>query len=438
MKLKYLFTILATLLVVVWLLLLVLTVSERGLLFYLSEGVITISLLFLFYFYRKVVAPLDNIAGGMDLLREQDFSSRLSLIGQHESDRIVTIFNKMLEQLKNERLRLREQNQFLDLLIEVSPMGVIVMDFDERIKMVNKAAQAFLHCSDKEILNGRLLTEINAPLADVLASLEKDTSRTVRMDDAMIYRCTRLSFVNYGFHQPFFLIESLTDEVHKAEKKAYEKVIRMISHEVNNSVAGITSTLDSVTGALQTMDDTEELCEVMKVCIERSYSMSRFITNFADVVRIPEPQWQTVNLNDCVNDAKIFMENICRRHDIDLRLELASKDLPVKLDTTLFEQVLINVLKNAAESIGQQGEIIIRTQSNPIQLEVIDNGSGISKETEEKLFTPFFSTKPNGQGIGLIFIREVLTKHSCDFSLRTCPDGLTRFTIRFKDTAFSD
>jgi len=132
------------------------------------------------------------------------------------------------------------------------------------------------------------------------------------------------------------------------------------------------------------------------------------------------------------------MENICRRHDIDLRLELASKDLPVKLDTTLFEQVLINVLKNAAESIGQQGEIIIRTQSNPIQLEVIDNGSGISKETEEKLFTPFFSTKPNGQGIGLIFIREVLTKHSCDFSLRTCPDGLTRFTIRFKDTAFSD
>lgn len=101
-----------------------------------------------------------------------------------------------------------------------------------------------------------------------------------------------------------------------------------------------------------------------------------------------------------------------------------------------FEQVLVNIIKNApkyrgdAGENGQQGEIIVRTTA-PASVEVVDNGPGISKETEAKLFSPFFSTKPNGQGIGLVFIREVLSRHGCTFSLRTYSDGLTRFRILF-------
>ncbi len=101
------------------------------------------------------------------------------------------------------------------------------------------------------------------------------------------------------------------------------------------------------------------------------------------------------------------------------------------MDTALFEQVLVNIIKNAAESIGQGGDIFIRTSVSPVMLEIADTGKGISKEVETKLFSPFFSTKPHGQGIGLIFIREVLTRHECTFSLRTYPDGLTRFRISF-------
>ncbi|MBO4999976.1 MAG: PAS domain-containing sensor histidine kinase, partial [Bacteroidaceae bacterium] len=103
----------------------------------------------------------------------------------------------------------------------------------------------------------------------------------------------------------------------------------------------------------------------------------------------------------------------------------------VSIDTSLFEQVIINIIKNSAESIGENGEIIIRTSASPLMLEIGDTGQGISKEVEAKLFSPFFSTKPNGQGIGLIFIREVLMKHDCTFSLRTYPDGITRFRICF-------
>lgn len=431
MKLKFLFWFLAMLLLCVWGILFFLALKERGLLFYIGEGTITFTLLFLIYFYRKVIKPLDIIGNGMELLREQDFSSRLSLVGQREADKIVLVFNRMMEQLKDERLRLREQNHFLDLLINVSPMGVIILTLDGHISMLNAAALRFLDYSAADDLEGRLMCELNTPLAEEIERIPKDTTETVRLSDSMIYRCSRLSFVDRGFSHPFILIESLTSEVVKAEKKAYEKVIRMIAHEVNNTTAGITSTLDTVDGALECMEDTDDLREVMKVCIERCYSMSRFITNFANVVKIPEPCLQPVELNDRVSSCKIFMENICRNRRITLHLALCEENPEVMMDPSLFEQVMVNIIKNAAESIGEEGEIFIRTSASPAMLEIADTGAGISKEVEPKLFSPFFSTKPNGQGIGLIFIREVLIKHGCTFSLRTYPDKLTRFRIRF-------
>ncbi len=431
MKLKSLFFILAFLLTAVWCILLFIATQENGWRFYLIEGIITISLIYLVYFYRKVIKPLNSIAGGMDLLRAQDFSSRLAPVGQREADRIVSVFNRMMNQLKEERLRLREQNHFLDLLISVSPMGVIILTLDERISMANKAALDFLAEGTEEDVQNKTMDELSSPLAEELSRIPKDTTTTIRLSDSRIYRCSYLSFIDHGFAHPFYLIESLTTEVMKAEKKAYEKVIRMIAHEVNNSVAGITSTLDTVDDALQSMEDTEDLREVMRVCIERSYSMSRFITNFADVVKIPEPQLKQVYLNERVIACKLFMENVCQNRNITLCMDLCEEDPTIMIDTTLFEQVIINIIKNAAESIGETGRITIRTSASPLMLEIGDTGKGINKEVETKLFTPFFSTKPNGQGIGLIFIREVLMKHNCNFSLRTYPDGITRFRICF-------
>ena len=431
MKLKSLFFILAFLLAVVWAVLLFIATKENGWRFYLIEGLITLSLIYLVYFYRKVIKPLNSIAGGMDLLRAQDFSSRLAPVGQREAARIVQVFNRMMDQLKEERLRLREQNHFLDLLISVSPMGVIILTLDEKISMTNKAALEFMDEGPEENLIGKSMDELNGTLAEELKRLPKGATETIRLSNSRIYRCSRLSFIDRGFAHPFYLIESLTADVMKAEKKAYEKVIRMIAHEVNNSVAGIASTLDTVNDALQTIDDTEDLQEVMKVCIERSFSMSRFITNFADVVKIPEPQLEEVSLNDRVFACKRFMENVCQSRNIDLQMNLCKENPTVSIDTSLFEQVLINIIKNAAESIGEKGCITIRTSVSPLMLEIGDTGQGISKETETMLFTPFFSTKPNGQGIGLIFIREVLMKHNCNFSLRTYPDGITRFRICF-------
>lgn len=429
MRLKFFFFILVLLLLVIGGLFFYLIGKLPPLYFYIAEGLVLFTLFYLIVFYRKIVKPLNTISSGMELLREQDFSSRLSQVGQTEADRVVNVFNRMMDQLKNERLRLREQNHFLDLLISASPMGVVIMTLDDEVSQLNPMAEKMMGVGLTEAL-GRKLTDIDSPLAVGLTRIVKGETNTIRLNDSNIYKCTHSSFIDRGFQHPFFLIESLTDEVMKAEKKAYEKVIRMIAHEVNNTTAGITSTLDTVEQALSESEGAEDICDVMRVCTERCFSMSRFITRFADVVKIPEPHMATMNLNDIAFSCKRFMEGVCNDRHIRLRLECDEELSEVKLDPSLFEQVLVNIIKNAAESIGQDGEILVRTLA-PATIEIIDNGPGITKETEAKLFSPFFSTKPNGQGIGLIFIREVLTRHGCSFSLRTYADGLTRFRILF-------
>ena len=431
MRLKALFAILVLMLLAVFGLLIYQMPQHHLKLVFITEGLIIATLIYLVYFYHKVIRPYHTIGQGMELLKEQDFSNTLCHVGQAEADVIVDLFNRTMKQLKDLRLHVREQNQFFDLLIKASPMGVVICDFDGRITSCNDAALQMLDCGTFEEMKGKVVPELNSPLAQAILHIERGKSDTVRIGDSRIFRCSNLTFQDQGFPHPFILIESLTSEVMAAEKKAYEKVIRMIAHEVNNTTAGITSTLDSVGEALKEMEDSEDLREAITVCVERCFSMSRFITNFAEVVKIPDPELSSKDLNEVLGNCKLFFENLCSGKEITLHWQMSEAPICVNIDSTLFEQVVINIVKNAAESIETKGDIFIRTNAAPAMLEISDNGKGIDKETEAKIFTPFFSTKPNGQGIGLIFIKEILNRHRCSFSLRTYNDGLTRFKISF-------
>lgn len=389
-------------------------------------------LVYLPFFYHSVIRPINSIESGMDLLREQDFSSRLRSVGQYEADGVVKIFNRMMEQLKQERLRLREQNEFLDLLIHASPMGVIVLDYDHRVSHVNPSARRILLLEQSQAVEGYQVSQLCQATGLDLDEVPLHGTRSLTLHDGSIYKCTQDSFVDRGFPRSFYLIESLTDEVRKAEKTAYEQVIRMIAHEVNNTTAGITSTLDTLISMLPEDKESVELAEVIRVCIDRCYSMSKFITNFADVVRIPEANLRPANLNQLVQNEARLLEGVCMQHGIRLSLELDPNLQPVELDTLLLEGAIQNILKNAVESIEGGGEIRLSTSQSERTLVVADNGAGISREVAEKLFRPFFSTKRSGQGIGLIFIREVMLRHGFRYSLSTHADGWTRFIIYFK------
>ena len=161
MRLRYLFVILALLVLAPTLLLLFFSAEEDGTLIYIANVLAVVAVLFLIFFYRRVLKPLDTIADGMDLLAAQDFSSSLSPVGQAEADRIVLLFNRLMARIKEERLTLLEQNGFLSLLIEESPMGVILLDFDNRITLMNTSARRFLEVDD---CTGCELQQLPSPL----------------------------------------------------------------------------------------------------------------------------------------------------------------------------------------------------------------------------------------------------------------------------------
>ena len=132
------------------------------------ELIVGIAVILLFLFYKRVVKPIHLIGNGMDLLKEQDFSSRLGKVGQSDADRVVEVFNRMMDQLKDERLHVREQNHFLDLLINASPMGVIIMDYDRRILSLNPAACRILGGIRLRDWVGKPLSALESPLIDEL------------------------------------------------------------------------------------------------------------------------------------------------------------------------------------------------------------------------------------------------------------------------------
>ncbi|MDE6560390.1 MAG: PAS domain-containing sensor histidine kinase [Muribaculaceae bacterium] len=390
-------------------------------------GVALIGVLLLILFYRNVMRPLRTLTNGIDLLRAQDFSSRLSPVGQREADKIVDMFNGMMASLKHERLKLREQNHFLDLLIEVSPMGIVTLDSEGKISGANRAAARFLDFDYAKEMAGLKPTEIQSTLGNVIGNLQEREVKVVRLNDSMVYRCSRLSFMESGISHPFYLIEKLTDEVMKAERKSYEKVIRMMAHEVNNSLAGIISVMDT---AAEEVSDPD-LSEAIEACEDRCRDMGAFITKFASAVKIPEPSKSNVDLADLLRKRTPLFESICSATGSRLRIELPDHDVPVFIDPVLMEQVVTNIVKNAAESAGEGGTVDINIAEPGTTLVITDNGPGISAEAAEMLFTPFFTTKESGHGLGLLLVSEVLNSHGCRFSLETCTDGLTRFRIRF-------
>ena len=398
MKLKHYFALLAFGIVLLAGVALFGTFRSHPTLFYVTEGFVVVLLFYLWYFYRKTIRPYDTLIGGIELVRELDLTTRLAPSGQHETDIIVRTFNDLLNRLRSEHLKLEEQYTFLNLLIEASPMGVIQCDLDGNITSMNPAAREMLSASVEETIYALPLGE----------------TTTVRLPgEPQLFRISHQSFPDRGYQHPFFLIESLTSEVRLAEKAAYERVIRMIAHEVNNSVAGI---IGSLTG-----DKAERLT-----------ALSAFVTRFAEVVKIPQPQLQLCDLSEEVDACRPFLENLCTQANVKIDFNLTDEAIPVHLDTVLFQQVLINIVKNAVESIGMRGGQVTVTTSIPSKLVITDNGHGIPSSVATHLFTPFFSTKPQGQGLGLLLIRDILTSHHCTFSLLTDPkDHLTRFTIQF-------
>lgn len=424
MNLKHFFLFLILLLLLFTGLLLYFTLQQGAVAFYIAEGAVIISVITLAVFYKRIVKPIRTLAQGMDMLKMQDFTQRLKTIGQKETDTIAETFNAIISRLREEQIHTREQEHFLNLIINNTSTAIILLDGNNKISFLNSAATTLF---GKDIVS-KGLSEINAPVAKILSSVTPHSTITLPTNTGDLFRCTHETFMDSGYAHHFFIIENVTTEINNAQRTAYEKIIRMISHEVNNSMTGILSTMQMLEEICHENNKLSYFEEPIDACINRSTQLGQFLSRIAQVVKIPDPKLRSCNINDCITQAVTFVKSEADNRNIDISIHYSAESIIKGIDIDLFQQALINILRNAMESIDKSGKISIDISENHIF--ITDNGKGIDAKIAENIFRPFFSTKKSGQGIGLMMIADILTKHGFKYSLATNPQtNLTTFAI---------
>jgi two-component system nitrogen regulation sensor histidine kinase NtrY len=387
--------------------------EERTLLF-VVEGLFALSIFVSYRLVRALFVPLELIRTGADLIAERDFTSRFVPVGQPEMDSLIAVYNDMIDRLRDERLAGEEQHQLLERIVRASPSGIVICGFEGEVQQMNPAAQ--------QLVTPELLAEMR--------TIAAGESRLMTTGGARRLKVWRAEFRDRGFAKSFYLIDEMTEELRLSEKAAYEKLIRMMSHEVNNSVGAVRSLLESsLRYAPQVGEsDRDDFVNALSVASSRVDSLSRFMSAFADVVRIPPPRKARVAMRELVQRVATLLKPELEARNIALTLQL--DDVHVDGDEAQLEQVVINIVRNAIDSIDGNGAIDVTLTASALL--IADTGAGIAPEAANDLFTPFFSTKRQGRGLGLTIVKEILTNHGVAYALTNRAGGGAEFVIRFE------
>jgi nitrogen fixation/metabolism regulation signal transduction histidine kinase len=384
------------------------------LVFILSEAVLIASLILSWSLYRQLILPLRLLMEGVEAIKDRDFTVKFRPTGKYEMDQLISVYNRMIDELRAERTRQEEQHFFLEKLIQTSPTGIIILDYDSQVTEVNPKAA--------EILSDDLLAQIRA--------LPQGATRTIKLGGVHTYKLQKSHLMDRGFPRHFVMIEELTLELLAAEKNTYGKVIRMMAHEVNNTIGPVNSIIQSILADHAALLEAP-LTEALQAAQTRNQHLNLFVRNFAELVKLPAPFLKPIDLHPLLQSVGRLMSVTAGMRGVRLDIDLAPGTFIVHADEHQLEQALVNIVKNAIEAIDGVG--LVRLHTTGRRLIVSDTGKGINSEERSLLFSPFYSTKKDGQGIGLTLVREILLQHEVEFSLSTVAVGRTEFVLSFRD-----
>ena len=407
-------------------------VKERPILLLAVEALFAVSIVLGVMLVRSFFIPLELIRTGAELISERDFTSQFRAVGQPEMDALIRIYNDMIGRLRDERLKLQEQHYFLDRVLSASPAGILTLDFDGRIDVINPSAARLLGLDEET--SGQRLAELAHPLGEELVAIPVGESRVLAQGPRRL-KVSRAELFDRGFPRSFLIVEELTEELRASEKAAYGKLIRLMSHEVNNSVGPVRSLLDSFRDYSDQLgdEDRQDFTQALGVAITRLERLGAFVNGFAEVVRLPPPERRPCDVRQLLDEILLLLRPELERRNIRCDWRAVDAIPAIDLDRNQIEHVLVNVLKNAMESIGENGRIELRLaqeDGRPV-LRIADTGPGIPEEIRPFLFTPFFTTKRDGRGLGLTLTREILAQHGFDFGLENREGGGAELWVGF-------
>lgn len=398
--------------------------------------VVTLSALLLlvlmWWTLRRATAPMRSLfralAGTVSSYRDGEYNFGVHWRGDDELGEMVAAHRQLGEILREQRQGLAQRELMLDTMVQNTPVAMLLTsnggDGLRRVVFSNLAARKLLHGGWKlegqrldDLLLGMppALREAVARGGDSLFTIDDDEDP----EEEQVYHLSRRRFRLNGRPHELLLIRLLTAELRRQEVHTWKKVIRVISHELNNSLAPIASLAHS--GAeLVRRQKVERLEEVFGTIEERARHLEGFIRGYARFAKLPQPQLQTVHWAQ-------FLAGL--QQQIPFALELEAPDLHSRVDPAQLQQALLNLVKNAHES-SPEGQapadsVRIRVSTRPewLRIEVLDRGSGMNEAVLHNALMPFYSTKRNGTGLGLALTREIVEAHGGRLSLQNRDEG---------------
>ena len=358
---------------------------------------------------QRILAPnralFRALAGTVASYRDGDFSFGVRWDGGGDLGELVNAHNALGDALREQRLALVQRELLLDTMVQNTPVAMILVDPAQRIVLGNLAARKLL--GDGKRLEGHhfddILGHADPAVQDAFARGGDGMFSVGREDDEDIYHLSRRNFRLNGRVHALILLRQLTAELRRQEVQTWKKVIRVISHELNNSLAPIASLAHSGAELLR-REQYERLPSALATIEERARHLEGFIRDYARFAKLPAPRLAPVEWSR-------FIEQL--RSQVEFSADLQPADGIARIDAAQLEQTLINLLKNAHESGSSPGEVRLTVRKLPQswRIEVLDRGSGMNAAVLANALLPFYSTKRHGTGLGLALAREIAEAH---------------------------
>jgi nitrogen fixation/metabolism regulation signal transduction histidine kinase len=364
-------------------------------------------------------------------------------------DTLKEAFTDVMTAFRKARSEKEEHFQYLQTVVQHVGVGLIVFQPDGEVELINPAAKRLLRVA--RLKNIKSLESLSKTLVKTMLSLKSRESALVKVEDENELLHLALYATEFKLRgQKFSLvsIQNIHSELEEREMEAWQNLIRVLTHEIMNSITPIASLTSTVSGLIQDTygrkmtqkklknESLEDIQQALKTIQKRSQGLLHFVDAYRNLTLIPKPNFQIFPIKELFDRVQKLMQSNIKENSISLKASVDPETLELTADPELTEQVLINLMWNAFQAVeGQKNAKIelngLMDGKGRVIIQVVDNGPGISQENLEKIFIPFFSTKEDGSGIGLSLSRQIIRLHNGSIGVHSEPNVQTIFTLRF-------
>lgn len=381
----------------------------------------------LIYYVERTNRDLKNF---LLAIKYRDFANTFTLTNLSAShDELKEAFNIITNEFQNLRAEKESNHQYLQNVVEHVGIALICFNESGEIQLMNNAAQRMLH--KPYLKNIQALQHVDADLLYTLQKLksgERELVKLVIREELLNLSIEATEFKLQDEYFKLISLQNIRPELDEKELEAWQKLIRVTTHEIMNSVTPIISLTELINTLIEDEsgrqksleeihpEDIEDIRQGLYTIENRSKGLLRFVNAYRSIYKQPKPKFEKVVVGDLLQRLATLFKSEFQQRNIQFEMDVPPYEMLMMADPQLLEQVLINLLKNAMQAVDGQLDAKIqlsafRTAENRTIVQVQDNGGGIPEELKEQVFIPFFTTKEKGSGVGLSLSRQIMRLH---------------------------